>query len=157
MKKIINPWLHQEGYMCFACCPDNPHGLKMEFYEDGEDIVSVWQPQPEFQGWIDTLHGGIQAVLLDEICGWVVVRKLQTTGVTSRMETRYIKPLMTTDTELTIRGRVVKQMRNIAQIEASISNSAGEVCTTATCTYYCMSPQKAQEMGFRGCDVEELN
>ena len=44
---------------------------------------------------IDTLHGGIQAVLLDEICAWVVLRKLQTTGVTSKMETRYMKPVNT--------------------------------------------------------------
>ena len=28
----------------------------------------------QFQGWIDTLHGGTQAVLLDEICAWVILR-----------------------------------------------------------------------------------
>ena len=53
----------------------------MEFFEDGDDIVSLWQPTPNFQGWLNTLHGGIQSVLLDEICGWVVMRKLQTAGV----------------------------------------------------------------------------
>ena len=69
----------------------------MEFYEDGNEVISIWKPQPQFQGWIDTLHGGIQAVLLDEICAWVVLRKLQTTGVTSKMETRYMKPVNTND------------------------------------------------------------
>ena len=54
--------------------------LKMEFYEDGDEVVSIWKPRPEYQGWIDTLHGGIQAVLMDEICAWVILRKLQTTG-----------------------------------------------------------------------------
>ena len=47
----------------------------MEFYEDGDEVVSIWKPRPEYQGWIDTLHGGIQAVLMDEICAWVVLRK----------------------------------------------------------------------------------
>ena len=74
MKKIQNPWLHKEGYNCFGCAPGNEAGLKMEFYEDGDEVVSIWHPGPQYQGWIDTLHGGIQSVLLDEICGWAVFR-----------------------------------------------------------------------------------
>ena len=84
MKKIINPWKGLEGYNCFGCASNNEAGLKMEFYEDGDEVVSIWKPRPEYQGWIDTLHGGIQAVLMDEICAWVILRKLQTTGVTSK-------------------------------------------------------------------------
>jgi len=42
MKKIINPWLHKPEYNCFGCCPENPIGLHIEFYEDGEYIVSIW-------------------------------------------------------------------------------------------------------------------
>ena len=67
MKKIINPWKGLEGYNCFGCAPNNEAGVKMEFYEDGDEVVSIWKPRPEYQGWIDTLHGGIQAVLMDEI------------------------------------------------------------------------------------------
>lgn len=96
MKKIINPWKGLEGYNCFGCAPNNEAGIKMEFYEDGDEVVSIWKPRPEYQGWINTLHGGIQAVLMDEICAWVILRKLQTTGVTSKMETRYRKPVSTT-------------------------------------------------------------
>lgn len=88
MKKIINPWLGVEGYHCFGCDPDHQHGLKMEFYEDGDDIVSFWEPDGEHQSWINTLHGGVQAALLDELCGWVVFRKFQTGAVTSKMEIR---------------------------------------------------------------------
>ena len=86
MDKIINPWEGMEGYFCFGCAPNNESGLKMEFYEDGDEIVSKWVPEARFQGWLNTLHGGIQATLLDEICAWVIARKLQTAGVTSRME-----------------------------------------------------------------------
>ena len=67
-----------EGYNCFGCASDNKHGLKMEFYEDGDEIVSKWKPDSCYQGWLDTLHGGIQSVLLDEIAAWAIVRKLQT-------------------------------------------------------------------------------
>ena len=156
MKKIKNPWLHKPGYNCIGCSPDNPMGLHLDFGEDGEDVVSRWTPTADYQGWIDTLHGGVQSLLLDEVAGWVVTRKLQTTGVTSKMEVQYVKPISTYDSLLTIRARISRQMRNVAFIEGEIYNAHGEVCTKATLTYFCASRQKAEEtMGFCGCDVEE--
>ena len=59
---------------CFGCSPDNPIGLHMEFYEDGDYIVSTWHPEHNYQGWVDTMHGGILSTLIDEVCGWVVTR-----------------------------------------------------------------------------------
>ena len=156
MKKIKNPWLHKPGYNCIGCSPDNPMGLHLDFWEDGEDVVSRWTPTADYQGWIDTLHGGVQSLLLDEVAGWVVTRKLQTTGVTSKMEVQYVKPISTYDSLLTIRARISRQMRNVAFIEGETYNAHGEVCTKATLTYFCASRQKAEEtMGFCGCDVEE--
>lgn len=156
MKKIINPWKGLKGYYCFGCSPDNPMGVKMEFYEDGDEIVSFWKPKPEYQGWLDTLHGGIQAVLLDEICAWVIVRKLQTTGVTSKMETRYRKSISINDTLLEIRASIQEQKRNIILVKATIYNSAKEICTEAVCTYFTFSKEKSQqEMFFTSCEVEE--
>ena len=72
MRKIKNPWLHKEGYNCFGCSPDNPFGLHMEFFEDGDDIVSFWKPNRNYQGWINTMHGGIISTLIDETAGWVI-------------------------------------------------------------------------------------
>ena len=106
MKKILNPWEGMPGYNCIGCSPDNPFGLHLHFFEDGDDIVSKWKPSGNYQGWLNTLHGGIQALLLDEVCGWVITRKLQTAGVTSKMETRYKRPVSTLDTELTVRAHI---------------------------------------------------
>ncbi|MDR0658040.1 MAG: PaaI family thioesterase [Mediterranea sp.] len=156
MKKIINPWTGIEGYNCFGCAPTNEAGVKMEFYEDGGEVVCIWKPRPEYQGWIDTLHGGIQAVLLDEICAWVTLRKLQATGVTSRMETRYMKPVMTTEDHVTLRAHIVEVRRNIVIVEACLYNSGDELCTKALCTYFTFSREKSKnEMHFSSCDIEE--
>ena len=56
--------------------------MGMEFYEDGDYIVSKWHPEKNYQGWVNTMHGGILSTLIDEVCGWVVTRKLQTSGNT---------------------------------------------------------------------------
>ncbi|MDR0940391.1 MAG: PaaI family thioesterase [Mediterranea sp.] len=155
MKKIINPWKDEEGYCCFGCAPNNERGVKMEFYEDGDEIVSIWKPRPEYQGWIDTLHGGIQAVLLDEICAWVILRKLQTTGVTSKMETRYRKPVDTRDSHVVLRAFIKERKRNVVIVEARLYDKDGALCTEATCTYFTFAREKAsEEMHFLACDVE---
>lgn len=155
MKKIINPWKGMARYNCFGCAPNNEAGVKMEFYEDGDEIVSIWKPQPQYQGWIDTLHGGIQAVLLDEICGWTVMRKLQTAGVTSKMETRYLKPVSTNDEFLEIRASIKSRMRNLVTIEASLYNSEKVLCSQALCTYFTFSREKAErDLQFKCCEVE---
>lgn len=155
IKKIINPWQGMEGYNCFGCSPDNPWGLHLCFYEEGDDIVTRWQPSGHYQGWLNTLHGGIQALLLDEVCGWVVTRKLQTAGVTSKMETRYKHPIATNKGEITVRAHISEQKRNIIFIDATISDSEGNICTEATCTYFTFPQEKAmKEMHFRPCKVE---
>jgi len=154
MQKIKNPWAHREGYNCFGCCQDNPTGIHMEFYEDEDDILCFWKPQPQFQGWIDTLHGGIQSTLIDEIASWVVFRKLQTTGVTSKLEVRFLHPILTTEVQITLRAHLREMKRNYAYIDVFIENSHGERCTEGTAVYYTFPKEKAQEMGFTSCDVE---
>lgn len=156
MKKIINPFIHLEGYNCFGCAPHNPLGVHMEFYEDGDDIVSYWKPRSDFQGWLNTLHGGVQSVLLDEICAWALMRKLQTAGVTSRMETRFMHPISTNDPQLTLRAHITAQRRNLVTIEATIADSTGKVCTQATCLYFAFPPEKSRtQMHFDGCRTED--
>lgn len=155
-KKIINPWVGMEGYNCIGCAPNNPFGLHLSFYEEGEDILAQWKPTDNYQGWFHTLHGGIQALLLDEVCGWVVTRKLQTAGVTSKMETRYKHPVSTHAPLLTVRAHIREQRRNIILIDATLTDATGRVCTEATCTYFAFPREKAErDMHFVGCEVEE--
>lgn len=156
MKKIINPWDGLDGYQCYGCAPSNPSGLHMEFYEDGDDIVSFWKPDQYKQSWLNVLHGGIQSTLLDEIAGWVVSRKLQTTGVTSRLEVRFIKSISTNEPQLTIRGRIKDQKRNAVFIESEIYNSKDELCARADVVYFIIDQKRSHEdFHFNGCKTED--
>ena len=156
MKKIINPWNGLEGYMCFGCSPHNPLGLHMEFYEDAEDIVALWSPESHFQGWLNTLHGGIQTTLMDEIGGWVIARKLQTSGVTSHLNARFLKSISTKEKQLVIRGRIKERKRNAVFMEAKIYNSKNELCASADLIYFVVNEEKAaKEYHFTGCKTED--
>ena len=158
MKKIKNPWidLADKGYNCFACAPSNPYGLKMEFYEDGDEIVSLWTPGSNYQGWLDTLHGGIQATLLDELGGWIIARKFQTSGMTTNLNVKYKKPVPAGDgSKIEIRARVKETKRCFVFIEATISHN-GATCSTAEMTYYCFPKDVAEkDFMFSECRLEE--
>lgn len=156
MDKIKNPYLplRDKGYNCFACSPWNDKGLKMEFWEDRDDIVSVWTASEDYQSWTETLHGGIQATLLDEVGGWYVTRKLQTAGVTSTLNIRYRKTVPVGE-PLEIRVRLKEMRRNLAVMEGSIS-CGGKTCTTAEITYFTVSQERArEEFFFNGCELEK--
>jgi hypothetical protein len=53
--------------MCLVCGIDNPIGLKLKFYTDGDGrCIARFQPKPEHQGYPGHLYGGITSALLDE-------------------------------------------------------------------------------------------
>ena len=146
MKKIINPYAgtaEQFGYNCFACAPGNPCGLKMEFYEDGDEVVCFWEPDTNFQGWIDTLHGGIQATLIDEVGGWFIFRKFQTSAMTTNLNIKYKNPVPI-DGKLEIRAKLKEQKRVFAILDITLTCN-GILCSSAEATYYCFSKEKAQK------------
>lgn len=156
MKKITNPWKHpmNDGvYNCFACSPYNNAGLQLEFWEDGDEIITKWKPTKEYEGWIGVLHGGIQATLLDEVGGWVVMLKLKTTGVTSEMNIQYLKPVKVSNSELTIRGKIISQEGRIAKIAASLYSEAGEECATAQLSYF-VFPEKIAKARYQYPGIE---
>ena len=142
----------------FCLCAFESYWIENEIFLDGEDVVSIFPLQKNYQGWIDTLHGGIQATLLDEICAWKLIHMLGTSGVTSKMEVRYRRPIMTTWPYILIRAELVEQRRNIVVMKATITSPDGELCSYAECIYYSFPPEKAREIGFAPCETlgEEL-
>jgi acyl-coenzyme A thioesterase PaaI-like protein len=78
--------------MCFVCGLDNPIGLRLTFWVDGDTVWTEFTPAEEYQGYPGVLHGGITATLLDETMGRVAaLRNLWM--VTVKMELTYRKPV----------------------------------------------------------------
>jgi uncharacterized protein (TIGR00369 family) len=145
MIKLRNPYAHMPGYNCFGCSPTNEMGLRMEFFEEGDEIVSRWKPGMQFQGFHDILHGGIQATLMDEIASWVVMVKLGTAGVTYRMNTVFRAPVRVSRGMLTLRARFVEQKRNIATMQVMLEDGEGKKCSESTVDYFLMGSEKAEK------------
>jgi hypothetical protein len=62
-----------EGYDCFGCGTNNPIGLRMTFYRQGDAVCSDVVLKRDHVGWQNMAHGGIISTLLDEVMAWTVI------------------------------------------------------------------------------------
>jgi len=136
MKNIRNPFQGIEGFDCFGCSPDNPIGLKMKFVEEGEFVTCRWVPASHLQGYVNVLHGGIQATLMDEVASWTVYIKAKTAGVTSSLKVEYIKPVFINRGPILLKGRLVDTDGRFATVNVELSNHENIVCSRAVIKYY---------------------
>lgn len=56
---------HMPGNVCFGCGAENPEGLQIKSFWEGEEAVCIWNSQDKYNGWKNLLNGGILATLVD--------------------------------------------------------------------------------------------
>ena len=80
---------------CFVCGRNNPHGLYMSFYDNGEDEVeSHYRVSRFFEGYPGIVHGGVQAAILDEIVGRVsLIKDFHSFMMSVRLDVKYRHPV----------------------------------------------------------------
>ncbi len=79
---------------CFGCGPDNPVGLRLRFEKHGDDkVVTRFILGEGYDGPPGILHGGLQAMVADELAGWTLVGLRGRIGLTTSMSVRYIRSL----------------------------------------------------------------
>ncbi len=142
---IKNPFHKLEGYNCFGCSPDNEFGLRMNFRIEGDEVLCDWQPENHLEGWVGVLHGGIQATLMDEIASWYVFVKLQTAGVTSKMEVKLLKPVKMDKAPFRLRARLQEMQRNIAIIHVELFMNDGTLGAQSLMHYYTYPQEVAKK------------
>lgn len=156
MRKIKNAYAKCDNveYNCFACSPENENGLKMEFWEDGENIISYWTPPKHITGFKNIIHGGIQATVLDEIAAWAVSIKCKTAGVTSNLNAKYRRPVILEDAPFTVKATIKYQKRRLCTVFAAIYDKKDNILVEADITYFLFPVEKAiKEYGYPGYDA----
>lgn len=96
MKEIKVTGKQPNSKMCFVCGLENRFGLKSRFYElENGELMAVFQPSSEHQGYPGRLHGGIGATILDETIGRAIMLTETSNiwGVTVDFSMRLRKPV----------------------------------------------------------------
>lgn len=110
---------------CFVCGRENPIGLKVQFYQQGNQVVTYFTPGPEHQGYPDRMHGGIAATLLDETVGragfiygfWTF---------TAEFHVKYRKPIPLGE-RITVVGEMTKDRGRAIEAKGQIVLADGSV------------------------------
>lgn len=118
--------------MCFACGLENPAGLHLHFYDDGQDtVITDFVIADHHQGYPGVAQGGIVAAILDEAGGrTVMIGNPDRLFVTVRLEVKYRRPVPT-GTSLRAVGRLLRLKSRLATAQAEIRTPAGEVLAEA--------------------------
>ena len=135
MIKIINPWQGEDIFHCIGCSTKNPIGLKLDFFDNGDEIVAYWNPNKDYEGYINVVHGGIQSTLQDEIASWVIYTKGETAGVTTELNVKFQKTVYADGGELKITGKLIKKDKKFMTIETKIFNKEHELCSSGEVVY----------------------
>ncbi|MBV9574583.1 MAG: PaaI family thioesterase [Acidobacteriales bacterium] len=131
---------------CFACGPDNPHGMHLKFVpqsvkQKGDPAYTCrFSLSKRYTGPPGYCHGGIIATILDDAMG--KINKLRgVIAVTSQMTVDFLKPvplnkpLHVNSREIRVRGR-----RHFALAE--IKNQKDEVLARSRGVFVAIDPER---------------
>ena len=120
---------------CFICGRQNPRGLYMSFYDNGQNEVCAEYAVPEmYQGYPGIVHGGIVAAMLDEVVGRVaMIGDHHRFMFSVKLEVKYRHPVPT-QTPLQLVGRVVRLRGRLGKAVGEVQRLDGQILAEAEMT-----------------------
>jgi acyl-coenzyme A thioesterase PaaI-like protein len=125
------------GNQCFGCGPANDKGLRIRSFEEGDELVAEFRPEPHHLAFPGVLNGGIVGALLDCHSNWTAALHLMKKAglgappctVTADYAIKLKRPTPM-DAVVKLRARIVSSTDDRAVVEATME-AGGK--TTATC------------------------
>lgn len=138
--------------MCFVCGLDNRYGLKSRFYElEEKQLLAVFRPAQEHQGYPGRLHGGIAATILDETIGRAIMLTQSDSiwGVTVDFSMKLRKPIPL-DGEIRVLAKIEKESKRMFTGVGAILTPDGQVAVEAEGKYLKMDIDKIADFDHQG-------
>ncbi len=128
--------------LCFACGPDNPHGLRLKFQlaPDGRSFLCRFRLSSRYTGPPGHSHGGIIATILDEAMGKALkLRKV--VALTREMTVEFLRPVPL-GKPLTVEGWSRSAHGRVHINVAEIRNAQGQVLARSRGRFIAIDPEK---------------
>ena len=124
------------GNECFGCSQERSDSLAMVFTRTGEKTVEAAYSVPAaYRGMGGVVHGGFQAVLIDEAVS--VAAYLfwppETYTVTTDLSLRYKRPVPV-EQPIVVRGELLEEDEQGFRATAAILDASGMILTEGTAT-----------------------
>lgn len=106
--EALDPYTFGTTQTCFGCGPHNGLGLRLRFERDGDFVRTRFTLGAGYDGPPGILHGGLQAMIADEVAGWTLVGLRGRIGLTTSLQIRYIQSLRL-GKEVVAEGKIVSE------------------------------------------------
>lgn len=131
---------------CFACGPENSHGLQMKFETNGEKLRSLVKVPEHLRGWSNLVHGGIISTMIDEAMSWSAIYLHKRFILTKSMNINFKKPVII-EKELKVYGYLLeKKSDRQVVMAAEIVDEAGDICASGTGEFVLFTADQFAEM-----------
>jgi acyl-coenzyme A thioesterase PaaI-like protein len=138
--------------MCFVCGMENSFGLQGRFYElENGELLALFRPRQEHQGYPGRLHGGLAATILDETIGRAIMLQYSENiwGVTIDFSVRFRKPVPL-DGEVRVISRISSDDRRTFAGTGEIVLADGTVAIEGAGKYLKMDIDKIADFDHEG-------
>jgi uncharacterized protein (TIGR00369 family) len=132
--------------VCFGCGGGNARGMKLTFEQDdtARKIIGRFRLGAEYQGAFGIIHGGVIAVVLDEVMG-KVCRFRGVRAVTAEMNIEYLKPVWV-DADLIVEGYEKEMAGRNLHLIGEIKDASGRLLARSRGRFVILGQaQKAQD------------
>lgn len=123
---------------CYGCGADNPLGLRIKSWMEGEEAVCEWKPEPHHCAYPGYLNGGIACTLIDCHSAWAAFASYckdndlemgsgasLPSGWTKALNVEFMNPAPLDET-VTLRARVIKKGNTSRTVECSVYSGDAE-------------------------------
>ena len=121
----------QDDHMCYVCGKENAAGLRLDFQHPRPGVLTAQVVfGKEHQGYRDIVHGGMVAMLLDEMMvnlAW----KEGKPAVTAELTVRLKKPTAVGE-KVFFEGQIDREEARLLHASATAKNAQGELLASAT-------------------------
>ena len=145
--RALNEEFLSPGNTCFGCGLDNPEGLQIKIFRDGDRddrLVGAFTPRPSMTGFPRIIHGGVQFTALDCMAGWCTfilrARGQKVVPLTKAATMRYLKPVRE-GARISLEAQIVREGPPLF-IQAAILDETGAHLTQADFEYVMLPQEK---------------
>lgn len=131
---------------CFVCGIENPVGLNLAFWQEGERVFTRVRFPTPYQSYPGVAHGGLVTAILDETIGRAIIGLGDRFAFTARLEMRFRAPAPL-ETPLVAAGWIDRERRGwIYASGQMVVEATGEVVATASGTFAPLPPSEETRM-----------
>ena len=131
---------------CFVCDPDNSGGLRQRFFldRDRSRVVAEFTPMADHSGAPNYAHGGATMAVLDDAMAWAIIATKERFGLSRRVETDFVRPVMIGKT-YKVEAWVESFAGRSLEACAELTSPSGKLCVASKGLYMVMTIDEAQQ------------